>query len=60
MVGKGTAKVSGRKIIISIIDVIPIKDNGFELDLIIALHVAWHRAENKIKINIKFIDINYF
>ena len=41
------------------IDVIPIKDKGLELDLINALHIAWNRAENKIKINIKFTDINY-
>ena len=39
-VGKGTVKVSGIKITNSIIDVIPIKDNGLELDLMIALHIA--------------------
>ena len=39
-VGKGTVKVNGIKIINSITDVIPIKDNGLELDLIIALHIA--------------------
>ena len=39
-VGKGTVKVSGIKIINSIMDVIPIKDNGFALDLIIALQIA--------------------
>tara|TARA_B100000686_G_scaffold302920_1_gene339348 strand:- start:301 stop:459 length:159 start_codon:yes stop_codon:yes gene_type:complete len=38
--GKGTVKVSGIKITNSIIDVIPIKDKGLELDLIIALHIA--------------------
>ena len=26
----------------------PIKDSGLELDFIIALHIAWHIAENKI------------
>ena len=31
----------------------PISANGFELDLIIALHIAWLRAENKIRINIE-------
>jgi len=39
-VGKGTVKVSGIKIISSINDVIPIKDKGLELDLIIALQIA--------------------
>ena len=57
-VGKGTVKVNGIKTISSINDVIPIKDKGLELDLIIALQIAWQSAENKIRINIKFIDIN--
>ena len=56
IVGKGTVKVSGIKITNSIIDVIPIKDKGLELDLIIALHIAWLRAEKRINIKIKFID----
>ena len=55
-VGKGTVKVSGIKITNSIIDVIPIIDKGLELDLIIALHIAWLRAEKRINIKIKFID----
>ena len=38
--GNGTVKVSGIKIIISNIEVIPIKDKGLLLDLIIALHIA--------------------
>ena len=55
-VGKGTVKVSGIKITISIMEVIPIKDKGFELDLIIALHNAWQSAENRINKNIKLTD----
>tara|TARA_B100000287_G_scaffold270411_1_gene254582 strand:- start:528 stop:686 length:159 start_codon:yes stop_codon:yes gene_type:complete len=39
-VGKGTVKVNGIKIINSIMEVIPIKDKGLELDLIIALQIA--------------------
>ena len=46
----------GIKIIISIKEVMPIKDKGLELDLIIALHIAWLRAEKRINIKIKFID----
>ena len=42
----------------SSIEVIPIKDKGLELDFIIALQIAWHTAENKIIMNIRFID-NY-
>ena len=40
LLGKGTVKVNGIKIISSITDVIPINERGFELDLIIALHNA--------------------
>ena len=40
IVGKGTVKVNGIKMTNSNIDVIPISDNGFELDLIIALQTA--------------------
>ena len=54
--GKGTVKVNGIKIISSIIDVIPINERGFELDLIIALHNAWQSAENRINKNIKLTD----
>tara|TARA_Y100000588_G_scaffold90900_1_gene97963 strand:- start:333 stop:491 length:159 start_codon:yes stop_codon:yes gene_type:complete len=39
-VGKGIVKVSGIKITNSIMDVIPINDNGFALDLSIALQIA--------------------
>ena len=54
--GKGTKKVKGIKTIISSIEVIPIKDKGLPLDFIIALQIAWHTAENKIIINIRFMD----
>ena len=45
----------GIKIIISIKEVMPIKDKGLELDFIIALHVAWNRADKSINKKIKFI-----
>ena len=52
-------EVNGIKINNSNIDVIPINDNGLELDLIRALQIACESAENKINIKIKLIDINY-
>ena len=55
-VGNGTVNVNGKKIVTSKTDVIPINDKGFLLDLIIALQTAWHRAETRIKIKIKFTD----
>ena len=39
-VGNGTVNVKGKKTITSRTDVIPIKDNGLRLDLIIALQIA--------------------
>ena len=54
--GKGTVNVKGKKIVTSNTDVIPINDKGFLLDFIIALQTAWHRAETRIKIKIKFTD----
>ena len=45
----------GIKIIISIKEVMPIKDKGLELDFIIALHVAWNRADKSINKKIKLI-----
>ena len=38
--GKGTVKVKGKKINTSKTEVIPISDNGFLLDLIMALQIA--------------------
>ena len=38
--GKGTVKVKGKKITTSKTEVIPIRDNGLRLDLIIALQIA--------------------
>ena len=55
-VGNGTVKVKGKKITTSKTEVIPISDKGFLLDLIMALQIAWHRAETRIKIKIKFTD----
>ena len=40
IVGKGTVKVRGKKTITSRTEVIPIRDNGLRLDLIIALQIA--------------------
>ena len=54
--GKGTVNVKGKKIITSNTDVIPIKDKGLRLDFIIALQIAWHRAEKIIKRKIKLMD----
>ena len=54
--GKGTVKVKGKKIVTSKTEVIPINDKGFLLDFIIALQTAWHRADTRIKIKIKFTD----
>ena len=55
-VGNGTVNVNGKKIVTSKTDVIPINDKGFLLDFIIALQTAWHRADTRIKIKIKFTD----
>ena len=55
-VGNGTVNVKGKKIVTSKTEVIPISDKGFLLDFIIALQTAWHRAEIRIKIKIKFTD----
>ena len=55
-VGNGTVNVKGKKIITSKTDVIPIKDRGFLLDFIIALQIAWHNAERRINIKIRFTD----
>ena len=55
-VGNGTVNVKGKKIVTSKTDVIPINDNGFLLDFIIALQIAWHSAENRISKKIKLID----
>ncbi len=54
--GKGTVKVKGKKIVTSNKDVMPIKERGFLLDFIIALHTAWHSAEKRINMKIKFTD----
>ena len=40
ILGKGTVKVKGKKIVNSRTDVIPINDKGFLLDFIIALQIA--------------------
>ena len=39
-VGNGTVNAKGKKIVTSKTDVIPIKDKGFLLDLIMALQIA--------------------
>ena len=56
-VGNGTVNVKGKKIVTSKTDVTPINDRGFLLDFIIALQTAWHKADTRIKIKIKFTDI---
>ena len=55
-VGNGTVNVKGKKIVTSKTEVIPISDKGFLLDFIIALQTAWHRADTRINIKIKFTD----
>ena len=58
--GSGTVNTKGRKIMISIIDVIAIMAKPFPLFLTMVLQPAWQNAANKINKNTKFKDKSYW